>query len=197
MKKLMLSMMAIAAVFATSCQKDLVEGGEGTSTVSFSVGSPEIATRAFSDGTTATVLQYAVYNEDGTKYFDKLTSSKTINISTNVDLQLTTGETYTVIFWAAAPNAPYTVDFANKTMTASYAGLSNDENRDAFYAKYTFTVKGTQTETVELKRPFAQLNIGTSDFEAAKDAGFDATQSMVTVASTLPSTSPLNRFIVS
>ena len=177
-----------AMMLMTSCQDDTaLMGNEGeTALVSFELTTPEIATRAYSDGTTATVLQYAVY--EGETELTDLTKSvakgnaDTINISKKVNLQLTTGNTYKVIFWAAAPDAPYTVDFANKTMTVDYNGaLSNKENRDAFYKIQEITVRGTQSETVELRRPFAQLNIGTNDYEASKKAGYEPKYSSVTV----------------
>ena len=177
-----------AMMLMTSCQDDTaLMGNEGeTAMVSFELTTPEIATRAYSDGTTATVLQYAVY--EGETELTDLTKSvakgnaDTINISKKVNLQLTTGNTYKVIFWAAAPDAPYTVDFANKTMTVDYNGaLSNKENRDAFYKIQEITVRGTQSETVELRRPFAQLNIGTNDYEASKKAGYEPKYSSVTV----------------
>ena len=67
-------------------------------------------------------------------------------------------------------------------MTVDYAAaVCNDENRDAFYARHTFTVNGKQTETVKLYRPFAQLNIGTNDYDASTDAGYTPTQSAVKV----------------
>ncbi len=183
MKKLILAMSAFAMLFATSCVKDLATENAGeTSTVTFSVATPEMATRAYSDGTTATVLQYAVYNAAGEELTDLTVEDATINGSTTVNLELTTGNSYSVIFWAAAPNAPYTVNFATKTMTVDYANaVSNDENRDAFYKYHTFTVSGAQTETVELKRPFAQLNIGTADYAASTSASYTPTQSSVTV----------------
>ena len=184
MKKILFGLSAFTMLFATSCQNDLDFDTtvEKTSTVSFSVGTPEIATRAYSDGTTATVLQYAVYNAAGEELTDLTVTDAEIHGSTTVNLQLTTGNTYSVIFWAAAPNAPYTVDFENKTMTVDYANaVSNDENRDAFYKYHKFTVNGAQTETIELKRPFAQLNIGTSDYAASTSAGYTPTQSAVTV----------------
>ena len=169
-----------------ACQTDLnevnVAGGEVD--VTFEVGAP--AARAYSDGATATVLQYAVYegeNELTAQLLPSLTvTDGEINISTTVKMQLVTGNTYTVIFWAAAEDAPYRVDFANKTMTVNYTGaVSNDENRDAFFKKHTFTVTGAQTETIELKRPFAQLNIGTSDYTASTNAGYTPDQSYVKV----------------
>ena len=184
MKKYLLGMSAMAMLFATSCQDDMnLPGNVGeTTTVAFNVATPQISTRAYSDGATATVLQYAVYDETGAELTDLTERDATINGSAEVKLQLTTGNTYSVIFWAAAQDAPYAVDFANKTMTVDYsAALSNDENRDAFYKYHTFTVNGAQTETIELKRPFAQLNIGTSDYAAAKNAGYEPKYSMVTV----------------
>ena len=150
--------------------------------MSFNVATPEIATKAFSDGTTATVLQYAVYDAAGNELTDLTVTNGEIHGSTTVSLTLTTGNTYSVIFWAAAPDAPYTVEFAKKTMTVDYTNaLSNAENRDAFYKFHTFTVTGAQTETIELKRPFAQLNIGTADYAASTSAGYTPTASTVTV----------------
>ncbi|MEE1366303.1 MAG: DUF6562 domain-containing protein [Muribaculaceae bacterium] len=184
MKKFIYSAMAVAMLATTSCKDDLAESFVGDeATVEFSISTPEIATRAYSDGTTATHLQYAVYDAAGNILNDLTKTDATINGSTTVNLKLTTGNTYSVIFWAAAPNAPYTVDLANKTMTVDYTGAkSNDENRDAFYKYYTFTVNGAQTETIELKRPFAQLNIGTADYAASTSAGYTPTQSAVKVS---------------
>ena len=176
--------MMAALTLAASCQNDFdyVPTGEETAQVTFNVGAPEIATRAFSDGTTATVLQYAVYNAEGNELTDLTVTDAEIHGSTTVNLQLTTGNTYSVIFWAAAENAPYTVDFDAKTMTVDYTNaVSNDEKRDAFYAYHEFTVTGSQTETVYLKRPFAQLNIGTSDYTVAEAAGYAPAYSYVKV----------------
>ena len=171
-------------MFATSCENELDPGtnvGENAQ-VTFSVSTPEIASRAYSDGQTATVLQYAVYDAAGNELTDLTVTDAEIHGSTTVNLQLTTGNTYSVIFWAAAENAPYTVDFGAKTMTVDYSNaVSNDETRDAFYKYHTFTVTGTQTETIELKRPFAQLNIGTADYAASTSAGYTPTKSAVTV----------------
>ena len=181
MKKLLLVLAAAFAVVA--CQTDLNDVRvSGNAVVSFQVQTPDVASRAYSDGASATHLQYAVYDEEGTLLNDLTVTDGVIHGSTTVELQLVTGNSYAVIFWAAAPNAPYSVDFANKTMTVDYTNaLSNDEARDAFYKWHTFTVTGAQTETIKLKRPFAQLNIGTNDYEAAKSAGYEPTLSAVTV----------------
>ena len=185
-------MMAIAGLVATSCQDNLAPvANEGDiASVSLQVETPEIATRTYSDGMSATVLQYAVYDEAGNEISDLTVTDAVINGKTTVELKLTTGNTYSMIFWAAAPNAPYDVHLTDKTMSVDYTtAVSNDENRDAFY-KYVepFTVTGTMSKTVELKRPFAQLNIGTSDYAASEKAGYVPTESYVKV----PAYSALN-----
>ena len=118
MKKILYGMMAATMIFATSCENELEVGVAGEeSVVSFTIATPDMGSRAYSDGKTATVLQYAVYNAAGEELTDlTVTDDDNVEIkgSTTVNLKLTTGNTYSVIFWAAAPNAPYTVDFANK-----------------------------------------------------------------------------------
>ena len=175
-------------LFATSCQNDIdmPQGAGETATVAFNISTPEIATRAYSDGTTATHLQYAVYDAAGNILNDLTKTDATINGSTTVNLKLTTGNTYSVIFWAAAEGAPYTVDFGGRLdaakMDVTYTNAtSNDENRDAFYAVKEFTVNGAMSVDVDLYRPFAQINIGTSDYADSKSAGYVPTQSAVTV----------------
>ena len=182
-KSLFLSALAATMLLATSCQEDaLLNTNPGEkATVTFSLATPEIATRAYSDGTTAQELQYAVYDAKG-NYLDKLTGAKEINLKTQVQLQLTTGNTYTLVFWADAATAPYTVDFANKKMTIDYTGVkSNREDLDAFYRDTTFVVTGNMNVDIELYRPFAQLNIGTDDLEATANAGYPVTTASVKV----------------
>ena len=182
-KRFFAGLMAVAMLFTASCEhQDIASNVGGENTVTITVATPQIATKAYSDGATATNLQYAVYDAAGNELTDLTVKNGEIHGSTTVNFQLTTGNTYSVLFWAAAEDAPYTVDFANKTMTVDYDGaVSNAENRDAFFKYHTFTVTGAQTETIELKRPFAQLNIGTADYAASTSAGYTPTQSAVTV----------------
>lgn len=178
-------MMAVVALFATSCHESFEVGTNAneTAVVSFSLVTPEIITRAYGDGTTATKLQYAIYDENGQELEALRKTDGTIdNKSAIVRLQLAAANTYSILFWASAPDAPYTLNFAEKTMTVDYTNVAcNDENLDAFYAYYTFTVNGEQTETVSLVRPFSQLNIGATDFEASADSGYMPTHSAVTI----------------
>ena len=188
MKKIFFGMMALVAMVATSCQQDVDLGtqvnlGE-TTTVSFNLATPQIATKAkFSEGALATHLQYAVYDANGAILPTFTVTDGEIHGSTQVEFQLTTGNTYYVLFWAAAPSAPYTVDLAAKTLAVDYTGaVSSDENRDAFYYYDDFTVEaGMAPISAELKRPFAQLNIGANDLTASANAGYAVTQAKVTV----------------
>ena len=188
-KNLIFSMFATATLLlATSCQQDevFVDGNEAT--VTFEVGTPEIATRAFSLGEKATKLQYAVYDAEF-NYVDREGLHGTIdfNKQANVPLQLAAGKTYKVLFWADAygnaQDAPYTVDFAALKMNVNYTGaVCNDESRDAFYNLVEVTVgQANETKEVTLRRPFAQLNIGTNDLDKLDGVSAAKTQVKVNV----------------
>ena len=185
-----------AMLFVTSCQEDdLVKQAQAgaEATVSINVTTPELGavTRDFGDGTTAQTLHYAVYNVKGEgenrtrAYLNDLTvENHEFKLSTTVDLQLVTGNTYDIIFWADADgNAPYSIDWANAKVSVDYNNVtSNNENYDAFFNWITVEVNGSKTESVKLYRPFGQLNIGTSDTIEARKAGFELAQTSVTVS---------------
>ena len=182
MKKLLL---VLAAAFAmVACQTDINEVGvvaDGVAAVEFEVGAPQM--RSYSDGMTATVLQYAVYDAQGEE-LDQLRneSVELVNGKANVKIELANNKRYSVIFWAEAENAPYTFNFADQTVTVDYTNAAcNDEARDAFYAYKEFEVKGAATISVELRRPFAQVNVGTSDLTAAQNSGFNPSTSALVV----------------
>ena len=175
-------------LLATSCQQDevFVDGNEAT--VTFEVGTPQIATRAFSQGEKATKLQYAVYDAEF-NYVDREGLHGTIdfNKQANVPLQLAAGKTYKVLFWADAygnaQDAPCIVDFAALKMNVNYTGaVCNDEGRDAFYNLVTVEVgQANETKEVTLTRPFAQLNIGTDDLNKLDGVSAAKTQVKVNV----------------
>ena len=161
-------------------------------TVSINVTTPElgVSTRAFGDGKTAQTLHYAVYNvkgEDANRtrtYLPDLTvENHTFTLSTSVDLQLVTGNTYDVIFWADTDDkAPYSINWNDGTVSVDYNNVtSNNENYDAFFNWMTIEVTGAKTESIKLYRPFGQLNIGTSDTLEARKAGFTIEKTSVTV----------------
>ncbi|MDD6777806.1 MAG: hypothetical protein PUD91_02060, partial [Bacteroidales bacterium] len=67
---------------------------------------------------------------------------------------------------------------------------ANAENRDAFFhIENGLTVNGPTEKEITLKRPFAQLNFVTSDYEAAKASGIEATTTSVKVKNLKPTLS--------
>ena len=180
MKKILLMTGAVALMLgAASCSNEIDEpviSGDGN--VHFTVKLPEqMRTRAISDGTTASTLTYAVYdNATGelvTLSEDKVNFDPT-TLTATVDLNLVNGKTYDLVFWADAPgNTFYTFDSTSKSINVSYTDLTNsDESRDAFFASESFEVTGPVNKTIELRRPFAQINLGTDDMtsDAVKNA---------------------------
>ena len=188
MKKIIYSAMAVAMLATTSCKDDFAESFVGEeATVEFNISTPEIATRAFSEGDEIKHLHYAIY--DGEDLLDNLGLStefeKAGDSSVNLSLTLKTGKTYKAIFWADAVDAPYDVVFTDggATMTMKDQTIySNDESLDAFYAVVDITITGNQQVPVYLKRPFAQINFGTNDIETAAAVGFDVDQTAMEVS---------------
>jgi hypothetical protein len=65
-------------------------------------------------------------------------------------------------------------------VTVNYEGINNDETRDAFFASSEpFTVSGSTSVSVTLKRPFAQVNVGAYpwDLQYAQESGNDVQMS--------------------
>ena len=183
MKKLFLGLLAGVAMLFTACQDEEVKAVvDGDTTVAITAQLPTgVSTRAYADGTTATKLTYAIYETGQTTPL--ITGNATFDdLKTTVNVRLVNGKTYDMLFWAQADGAPYTFEPTTQKVTVNYtAPVGQDEKRDAFFKAETLTVNGTIDKTIQLKRPFAQLNVGAQDFDAAKTAGFEATQTTVKV----------------
>lgn len=201
MKKVLFSTVAMSALMlmATSCAddqtSDLKAGAESTVTITAQLPG-DMGTRAFADGKKATELHYAVYEKgtttplkvckkaDGTKGQPEGTATMT-GLKTTISLQLTTGKEYDFVFWADAPgDNVYTFNSENQTVTVNYANAKNNtDNLDAFFGqKKALKVSGNMSISQELRRPFAQINIGTDDFDAAAAAGYTVSESTIGVA---------------
>ncbi len=187
MKKFLLMAVVAFGMLATACSKDEVaQSVAEKSTVTFSVATPELSTRAHGDGESATALAYAVYNRADKALLFQGTKTMT-NLTATVEIPFVNGMTYDVLFWAAAPESPYTVDWDAKTVGYTNAAAldSNSEKYDAFYYFLTGDelpeITGPVTKTVELKRPFAQLNIKTNDAKEAKQSGVEVKDVKVVV----------------
>ena len=179
MKKQLCKLAIFALLLSTASCSDEQFAGDltgGETTVTFNAQLPAgLQTRVAGDGKTATTLSYAVYEQGETTPVITSEDEVTfVNRHATLSLKLAKGKTYDFLFWADSyekddAENPYDVDFATQTLTVNYDNaLSNDESRDAFFGTANVTVKGAVSENITLKRPFAQLNIGTNDMEDAK-----------------------------
>ena len=191
-KNILLNILAIVVILlTTACEKNDIPTNDDKTTISFEVSTPKMATRSFSQGEEINKLKYAVYDSDHTlmQRTELQGEAQVISGATKVTLQLAAGKEYYVLFWAAAEDAPYNVNWEQKTMTVDYSiTMCNDERGDAFY--YYHHIPSTQKSgsvPLTLTRPFAQLNIGTNDLSEATGnrTNIDCTQVKVNAYNTL------------
>ena len=171
-----------------SCSKDEAAVTSNEALVTFNVAAADMGTRAYGDGVTAHDLEYAIYEKGS--YAQPLIAKELQGVfpgdvkQTAFTEKLVKGKTYIALFWADAEVDPYTVDWNNQTVkiTDPAALESQDENLDAFFKAHEIVVgQDAQTETIELRRPFAQLNVGTADTADAATAGLVVEQTEVAV----------------
>ena len=191
MKKYLFSALALTGMFfMNSCSDDLVpEPSTGDYVnATFTIGTTEdLGTRAVGDGTTVDKVACAVFDENGVEMPNL---RETLNISGKhavYHVRLAKGQAYRVAFFAynEAANAYDVTDM--KDIKVNPGQLSNLEGRDAFTNNIDVSAQQTLNEiatSVNLYRPFAQLNLGIDDTEKtnAANAGIvvDKTQVKVT-----------------
>lgn len=199
-KKLLKSFAAAAmSVLAIACAKEQVGPVEGAMVeATFSVDVPGVIGTKAGEGTKATKLYYQVFDAEGAPVTGLPMQVKDIHVSTTVNFQLIKDQTYNFVFWAQTAEAGYYTVTDLRTITANYEGKnSNDENFDAFFAvEKAITINGPITKTVTLKRPFAQINVATTDVlikagETTVNVDFTGATSAVTVKDVPTVFSPL------
>ena len=184
MKKLIYCALALAAgLFATSCQQENLEPVAQENTVTFTVETPAaLQTKAIADGMNVDELIYEVWltptlgdlSNGAQKLYqeDKEMTVQNGENKTIITLDLVNDQKYTVLLWAqvAGTGVYNTTELNdvhyNSTEAGAYA--ANDENLAAFYGVAyvddgkTVKIDGTEAPArVELRRPFAQVNLGT------------------------------------
>ena len=182
----------------TSCMRDETRLDEG-SVVSFKISAPAVSTRAaiedtFGTGVEADDLHWAIFEQDengnptGDPIFKPAVEKDFFagdKMENTFNVRLVKGKKYVGVFWAQDNEAPYTVNWAEQTVTMNET-VSNNEKLDAFFNIHKFAITAGQEtgeQQVELRRPFAQLNVAVpaTDLEAAKAAGFELTQTGITL----------------
>ena len=167
MKKTFLLLASAALLFA-GCAKEQIAGPEGngeTVAVSFTAALSDGAKASFdNDGAGIYADQCKLQVWWGGKLFYEATAPVSSLKAKFENIVLVKDQTYDFLFWADNAAGAYYVTTDLKTVGLSGTYVGGDDKRDAFYAALTDkTVTETFSQTVELYRPFAQLNVITTD----------------------------------
>lgn len=158
MKRLIYLLLAMP-LFFTSCSKDEEMVSEESVQVSFSTELPKrIGTRASTTDLNVNKVVCAVF-EDGEEIG---TLREVITIQEGEDIvfapRLIKGRTYDVVFWAMKDKNYNVNDMTAITRASETTAAESDF--DAFTESVEVEVTGSKSETVTLRRPLAQLNLG-------------------------------------
>ena len=170
-------MKKILLFVAASCQKEsavsLTNGEKAT--VTFTVTLPDAATKAISDGLSADVVYWAAFDENGGALEGMNGTAVVTDKNATFDVILVKHYTYKFVFWAQDSDCTaYDLTAFNTEgkVSVSYEGAANDESRDAFYRQADVMIEAAgEVKTIELYRPFAQINFLAADYKAIEAVG--------------------------
>ena len=177
--------MAVAVLLTASCAKEDISSsiGGGEVEVTFTANLQDLGSRAYGDGSEVNTLRFSVYDAVSGEKLTQLCGEKSpisASTPTTVNLVLLKGMKYNITFWADC-NKLY--NFDGQVVTVDYDNVvANDEERDAFYAyvKEFDPADANADTTIELYRPFAQLNaISTDAADALANSGVTISKSTV------------------
>lgn len=129
------------------------------------------------------IMQVYLADDENLSNATKVGELKTVEVTGGKasfgSMQLVAGHTYRLVFWAdfaatgtdgALTDQYYsTEEFPAVTFKEGVTYAGNDDSRDAFFASFALTVDGPSNHTVQLHRPFGQLNIITTDWKVVED----------------------------
>ena len=188
MRKLIYCAAALAtALFAGSCQQELLDTAVQGNTVTFSVKIPEASTKAVAVGNDASMINdlvYAVYkttarsvdqalaNWDGTTTFLYAVNSVdprfVSNSSDVVNVELLNDQNHIVLLWAQHEDVWVSqhgdaINLTNITYPSDLEVSAGCADKYAAFSGVKFIAANdkTNTDAIELTRPFAQINIAT------------------------------------
>ena len=205
MKKIFTFMaVALLAVAAVSCSKmDVSVAMPGKGNVEFIVTTPgELTRAAIGNGENVNIVYYEIYKADrnhknsvidGTPLLEG--TIKDFPKNNTLSLNMLEDQDYVALFWAQV-DQPQGKEFYDvrdlRNVNALYTNnvgkniLSNNEDRAAFCQVHSFSTRDnsyTKDQTVELVRPFAQLNLGTEKDFLNKDYKISLEESKMVIKS--------------
>ncbi|MBO7322704.1 MAG: hypothetical protein J6U51_03870 [Bacteroidales bacterium] len=182
MKKYFLSIVALAGMlFATSCQESLVEPQmDGTTT--FTVQVPDgMGTKAIGDASIIDRLYVAVYpNFDETLTVPQdltaiyKTQADVSGGTATVTLNLIQDQKYDIVFWAQKGESYVDADDDLLSISMDKKFHNNEAGAAFFHFEPNFDPTKIRTKGIELRRPFAQLNLGTTPASLKTDVQSDS-----------------------
>ena len=176
MQKILVAL-AFVALLLTGCQKEKFEGysdnGGETIEVSFTAMLEKAeATRAVADNdghadnVNHWVLQVYEAGENGALFYEEKRDVTAGTLTQTYELKLFKNQSYNLLFWADTEGAYNTTDLRAVSTVGSVA---NKDSRDAFSAsELNYKSEVSESKSITLTRPFAQLNIITCDLDELK-----------------------------
>lgn len=178
MKKLLFFASVLFAGMMISCQQETLEPATGDATVTFTVSVPDVAVKGVTDdGSNINDIVYAVYKTTGTtlekaqglnngKPFyqvNETSDASFVDGKSVVSLELINNQNYIILFWAQVSDAWVKGDDFDLTNITYPENMSaNNDNLAAFSGvAFVDNVTGGLNKSVELTRPFAQINLAT------------------------------------
>ncbi len=195
MKKFIyLTAAALTTLAAASCSQDDAPVPVDEGMTVFSVKLPQdMGSRAFGDTVGNQQLNVAIYAQGDSKtpLFTSINGVQSEGITVEqfadngltatVKVPLVKNKAYDLVFWSQdKTDQPYKYNTDGQTLEVTYGttenpGVNNfEEKRDAFFASKTVTSgDAANSQTIQLRRMFAQVNVGTADLPAYIAAGGD------------------------
>ena len=175
---------AAALLLAVSCSPidELFSGENGEAQmVSFIIQAGQEQSRAAGDGNTVDQVHYEVWDKSTGKLVISSVTGKSdgqpvgiVDKTATVNIRLVKGLEYEIVFWAHNEQGTgYHIGDGLENIRLKDGVKANKETYDAFYQVLTDYKVSNVVKTVVLKRPFGQLNVGTSSEDWQKAINLD------------------------
>lgn len=153
-------------LLASCASNDEILGMQEQVDVSFVAKLPkDLQTRSYGDGMKVNILYVGVFNSSGIEIMRK--TSPIVGGTIDFSISLTKDQSYNIVFWAQNSDCDiYNITDLKSIKMNTYtivADFETVEKMDVFYATCKeINIAGPSIYTVDLVRPLAQINIGTS-----------------------------------
>lgn len=182
-------LLAAAAIISCNRQQDQLSTYEEVA-VSFDVFADDaMMTKAVGEGVDHDKELFVYVYKDGKYLSDAVTYVEHFgrSLRASAAVKLVKGQKYDIVFWAQTAGLDcYQIDPEAGSMKVDYTKvLSNDDAFDAYYVTLNdFMPQDNQSAEVVLKRPFAQVNVGTgkTELESAVNAGVNVDKTGVSMS---------------